>query len=217
MELTTATLVMVTDKPVKESGTYLRGFIGNKYRERLLLHHHLEKACLYQYPKVQYKVFDGTPIILGLCEGSDELKKIAFDFDKLTLNSNRYKVVKRQFIEGKQSFGSLLKPKNYQFLTPWIALNEENYSKYSKMNSKEQTLLLHKILIGNILSAAKSFDYVVLEEIFVKTEVKPVPIVYKGFSMIGFLGRFTVNFDLPEYIGLGKGVSQGFGTVKTVV
>jgi hypothetical protein len=44
MEIATATLVLGTDKPVKESGTYLRGFVGNRYRDRLLLHHHLEKS-----------------------------------------------------------------------------------------------------------------------------------------------------------------------------
>lgn len=31
--------------------------------------------------------------------------------------------------------------------------------------------------------------------------------------MPGFLGTFSVNFEIPDYRGIGKSVSRGFGTV----
>jgi hypothetical protein len=31
---------------------------------------------------------------------------------------------------------------------------------------------------------------------------------------MGFLGTFSVNFNIPDYLGLGKSVSRGFGPVK---
>ena len=31
--------------------------------------------------------------------------------------------------------------------------------------------------------------------------------------MLGFLGTFFVNFSIPDYWGLGKSVSRGFGTI----
>lgn len=34
--------------------------------------------------------------------------------------------------------------------------------------------------------------------------------------MLGFLGRFSVNFDIPDYWGIGKSVRRGFGTVKKI-
>jgi hypothetical protein len=34
--------------------------------------------------------------------------------------------------------------------------------------------------------------------------------------MIGFLGNFSVNFEIPDYWGIGKSVSRGFGTIKRV-
>jgi len=37
---------------------------------------------------------------------------------------------------------------------------------------------------------------------------------FKGIRMIGFKGEFTVNFNIPDFFGIGKGVSHGFGTVK---
>ncbi len=34
--------------------------------------------------------------------------------------------------------------------------------------------------------------------------------------MLGFLGSFSENFEIPDYWGIGKSVSRGFGTVKRV-
>ncbi len=31
--------------------------------------------------------------------------------------------------------------------------------------------------------------------------------------MTGFMGTFSVNFEIPDYWGIGKSVSRGFGTV----
>ena len=33
---------------------------------------------------------------------------------------------------------------------------------------------------------------------------------------LGFLGTFSVNFDIPDYWGIGKSVSRGFGTIERV-
>ena len=78
----------------------------------------------------------------------------------------------------------------------------------------ERRELLENILIGNILSVSKSLGYTVAEPIKaeigkmreVKTRLKDVP-------MIGFLGTFSVNFEIPDYWGIGKSVSRGFGTL----
>ncbi|MEW6621092.1 MAG: CRISPR-associated endonuclease Cas6, partial [bacterium] len=34
-----------------------------------------------------------------------------------------------------------------------------------------------------------------------------------GTPMLGFLGDFLVNFEIPDYWGIGKSVSRGFGTM----
>jgi len=31
--------------------------------------------------------------------------------------------------------------------------------------------------------------------------------------LLGFLGTFSVNFEIPNYWGIGKSVSRGFGRV----
>jgi len=34
--------------------------------------------------------------------------------------------------------------------------------------------------------------------------------------MLGFLVAFSFNFAIPDYWGIGKSVSKGFGTIKRV-
>lgn len=46
--------------------------------------------------------------------------------------------------------------------------------------------------------------------------MKEVKTSLKGTPMLGFLGDFSVNFEIPDYWGIGKSVSRGFGTVKRV-
>ncbi|MGD0951668.1 MAG: CRISPR-associated endonuclease Cas6 [Methanotrichaceae archaeon] len=36
----------------------------------------------------------------------------------------------------------------------------------------------------------------------------------KGTSVIGFRGDFMANFMIPDFMGLGKSVSRGFGTIE---
>lgn len=35
-------------------------------------------------------------------------------------------------------------------------------------------------------------------------------------TMTGFKGRFAVNFEIPEFLGLSKYGSPGFGTTQKV-
>jgi len=62
---------------------------------------------------------------------------------------------------------------------------------------------------------SKSLGYTVPEPI--KAEIKHMKEVstsLKGTPMLGFMGTFSVNFEIPDYWGIGKSVSRGFGTVK---
>jgi hypothetical protein len=75
--------------------------------------------------------------------------------------------------------------------------------------------LLEKVLIGNILSAAKGFDHTVSSEITVELKrIRPTECLLKDIPVIGFYGSFTVNFQLPPLFGLGKSVSRGYGAVS---
>ncbi|TVR80018.1 MAG: DNA repair protein, partial [Chitinophagaceae bacterium] len=51
------------------------------------------------------------------------------------------------------------------------------------------------------------------EKLLAKCKLHEKTTRFKDQSMMAFTGSFVVNAILPAGIGLGKGVSRGFGTV----
>ncbi len=217
MKVKTMLLKMESDQPIKEDASKLRGFFARKFDSYLLLHNHLgNNKFLYQYPRIQYKTIDQVKVILGLAEGVDVLQSIYNQYDKITLDGNSYQIFTKEIILKEEDFGISTNNLKYKFLTPWFALNEENYQRYKNYNYSERADQLKSILIRNIMAIAKTFQYFVESKIMVNTNLKETSIKFKGKDVIGFLGTFQVNFNLPDYIGLGKSVSRGFGTIKKI-
>ena len=107
--------------------------------------------------------------------------------------------------------------KHYKFITPWLGLNQKNYQKYTNSTSwKDKKEILNKILVGNLLSMSKGLGIIVNKRLYVKTHFDEKIVTYKGVKMNAFTGEFKVHYDIPDYFGLGKGVSQGFGCIKQI-
>lgn len=214
MKLKTCYLVMETDRPVTKDATHLRGYVAGMYPDRPILHHHAP-ALLYTYPRVQYRVVEGTPAVLGIEEGAETLREIGGSIAELDLRDETYQVTRRVAYEQEVALHPTHGMWQYRFVTPWLALNEKNYERYLKMESwPEKKDLINRILVGNVLSMAKGLGFVVDRRLRAATHLDEVPVIFKGIRMIGFVGEFRVNFAIPEYFGLGKGVSRGFGAVK---
>lgn len=209
-------LFLETDKKVTEPASKLRGFIGKKFSEYPILHHHIQEVgFLYLYPRVQYKILEGAPLILGIDEGAEVLKRISSEIEFLRLGMSLYKVESVVIKEKKLDVKPSREKQHYKFLTPWIALNQENYKKFLKIeNWKERKEFLNRILVGNILSMCKGLGIVVRKRLYAHSHLDFNKTEYKSIKVFGLTGEFKVNFLLPDYIGLGKGVSQGFGVVK---
>lgn len=214
MNLLVFTLTLTSTRPIKESGAQLRGFFATKFNEYSLLHQHNADKFIYRYPMVQYKMIDRTPTVIGINEGAEVLKEIYDGYEKITLNGNEYKIVEREITYKEENFGISEKLIKYEFIAPWFALNQENFRKYLSFDKEQQVELLNKNLIGNILSMSKSLNYQVPEKIKCYTELKSRNSSLKGNDIIAFKGSFITNFLIPNYFGLGKSVSRGFGTVK---
>lgn len=197
----------------------LRGAIAKLFPEERLLHQHLEDGKInYHYPFIQYKIINRECLLVGLKEGAELISGLNLIGKSFSLKRGSYKVFGKEFefyMNSLETIGNLL---NYQFATIWLALNEKNYLKYQMLGTwAKRKIMLEKILVGNILSMSKGLGYTVpapLEAIII--EMKEVPTKLKGTPMLGFLGTFSVNFEIPDYWGIGKSVSRGFGTVKRI-
>jgi hypothetical protein len=218
MHLKTLRLTLKSDRPVEEAAAKLRGFFATRFNEYALLHQHIDvDKLLYRYPRIQYKIIEGAAIVLGIEEGAEVLKEIYDKYDTIELGENEYTIVERGIALKEEEFGIATEILSYEFITPWIALSQQNYQRYLESKREERRELLRRTLIGNILSASKGLDYVVLDDIRLEIgRLRRQKCVIKGTPFIGFIGGFMVNFTIPDYMGLGKSVSRGFGTVRRV-
>lgn len=212
-----AILKLQTDPLLYEHGNSLRGYISNQFPQYGVLHNHnKDGSFLYFYPRVQYRIIDGMGYLIGIKEGLDTIRLIEPLIDSnIALKGNVYRIKQKQLTFGSAEFGIKSSLSSYCFAKPWLALNERNYQEYIKNeNKKGRESLFKDILKGNLLSVSKSLGYVVDKEIEVTSlNLKARECFLKGTPMLGFLGNFSVNFEIPDYWGIGKSVSRGFGTV----
>lgn len=220
MKLPAITARIRTDRPVLGVPALLRGFLGRRQPENVLLHQHLgegtDTRLVYLYPRVQYRLSDGVPTITGIAEGVASVKYALGELDMLELAGWRYGVVGIDFDEGEIELEERDAPIRYRFTSPWLALNQGNYARYQGASVKERRELLGRILIGNILSLCRSFDLVVQQRLMATVDVRPRPVRVKQQNLMGFLGSFSVNFGLGPGLGIGHLVSLGFGEVRRV-
>jgi len=219
MNLEKTEIWITTEKPLELSdGGAIRGFFGNLYQNRPEFHGHRGDSLVYKHPLIQYKVFNGFALIVGLKEGAYLLKAIP-RLETLELYFQKYPILKQTTTTDAVHFGlSEEDMVRYSFVTPWIGLNEENYNKYISLrkNPAESKALLNRILVGNLLSMSKALGYVVENKIRVisRLEASQTIEAKEGVKLITFEGEFEANFAIPDLWGIGKFSSRGFGTIK---
>lgn len=211
------TLQLKTEPPLSEHGNCLRGYIAGIFPQYEILHNHRsDGSLLYLYPRVQYRVLNGKGCIIGIEEGVGVVREIEPMINHLNLKGKKYSIGQKQLIVENARFGLNDTCITYHFIKPWLALNGQNYQEYRKTgNKRKKDVLLKNILKGNLLSLAKSMGYIVDKQIEIKSLIlEERECFLKGTPMLGFLGTFSINFEIPDYWGIGKSVSRGFGTVE---
>lgn len=212
---------LLFDRPISQlvRPKDLRGAISHLNKDNVLFHQHAnDEYLVYNYPLIQYKIIEGRGVIVGMDKGAVAVAKLNLIKKHLNLENTEYIVEQQVMSFLTPCLGIHDRDRKYKFLTPWLALNEKNYEKYQRLgNWAKKKVLLEKILIGNILSMSKSLGYTVPAPIKANVfDLKEVSTKLKGTPMLGFLGKFSVNFEIPDYWGVGKSVSRGFGTVKRI-
>lgn len=197
-------------------GHKLRGFFGDFFKEHSsLLHNHMETGEFrYAYPLVQYKVIDHIPHLVGINEGGELLVSLFTNIDHININNQQIDINNKRIQNLHVDIGVDDNLYQYEFSTLWMALNQQNYREYSDMDPERQKKMLEQILKGNMLSFFKGIGYHEERQILATLSLKPKSTQFKNRKMTAFTGEFTTNVALPEYIGLGKAVSRGFGSIK---
>jgi hypothetical protein len=182
----------------------------------VLYHNHSGDSLVYHYPMIQYKRIAKCAAIVAVESGADALGQFLSsgvshlhigereeDFKIADINANNYLI---QVWDGEFDYR----------LNKWLPFNSENFAEYKAMDSlTDKVALMEKILTGNILSFAKGLGITLTSN--VSCRISSIAgqrlSIYKGVKMMSFDIVFKTNVSLPNYIGLGKGVSLGFGTI----
>ena len=197
-----------------------RGFVGNEFKEHDLIHNHDEKGNpIYRYPLIQFKLIEKTPAIIAITDRAVKIfAEIFMKLDEIIIEDTLIHVFEKDMKIEEVEFGYSNEIFMYKFVSPWIGLNQNNFKKYNEAVRDEKNEILKKVMTGNILSAAKYLDCRLSHDQKIKIDhkLKEVKANLKGKSMTAFTGVFKTNFLLPDYLGIGKSVSRGFGVVRRV-
>jgi hypothetical protein len=194
--------------------------IAKAGNDHILFHNHLnDREFLYGYPVIQYKRIGKCPMLVCLDYGTDEVHHF-FSSGNLSVKIGEREV---KLEVGKLNMDQInlqVWEKTFNFrIRNWIALNQENYQKYAGIKDElSKTEFLEGILKANIISFAKGVKWDIDKQISLRIDkiVSEKQVPYKKIRLSGFDIEFRTNVFLPDFVGLGKGVSLGFGTVTIV-
>lgn len=189
-------------------------------RESDLFHNHLDNEhFIYRYPLIQYKIRDKKPCLICLKEATDDIhyllkhkdfkfnisgKIYDFEIEDVWL---RYAQIQTWDAEFKYS------------VLHYMALNQDNYAEYKKLDSiVDRVNFIQDILEKHINIFAEEMNAFCPISLSVKLlDIKDEKFIeYKGVFHLTFNITFKSNLHIPDYVGIGKGVSIGFGIVRQI-
>ena len=206
---------LITDKPVRKTPYQVKGVFMKQFSdEKVVPFLNGKLRNKYLYPRVQVKILNEQIYIVGIKEGINPVLSLidnfnSFNFGNITINIEKYDIEKN-----KDQFNTTEKLLRYKFITPWIALNKSTGGKYRFIADQEKPLFLNQLLGKNLLFIAKELGFEIKNKIFTKVSIDnliPEKIDENGWG--AFTGEFKTNFLIPSYIGLGNGITRGFGTL----
>ena len=209
---------LITDKPVKKTayqvkGVFMRHYpdldiipmLNGTYRDR------------YLYPRVQVKILNEQIYIIGVGDGSDCVLQLIDNISTLDFGNITFEVNDKNIIDMTDQFQQTDQLIRYRFVTPWVALNQTTGRKYRALNNSERVNFLNKLLGRNIIFVAKELSIDLEDKVFTKVNLSslfPKPVDENNWG--AFFGEFSTNFNLPNFIGLGNGITRGFGAIYSL-
>lgn len=188
--------------------------VSSMENSNVLFHNHNEEGLRYSYPLIQYKRIRKKAAIVCFGEGVDVISDFFTQCNlQLRISDNVIELITDD-IKAERTLIQLWENPIAYRLRNWLPLNKENYTTFVNTDGLiEKAQLLENILNGNILSAMKGLNISIQGKIqSVISEIStPKMVKYKGVKLMSFDISFTSNISLPQYLGLGKHSSVGFG------
>jgi len=171
---------------------------------------------IHRYPAVQCKQVKDDVVAIGICQGAGFLRQLANGKAEILPGKNACKIVSRDPGIRDEEFGTG-GMYEYEILTPWLALNQQNAKKFYDLKGKPaRDAFMQKILTDHLNNLAKSLDRTPEKPITCTPHVRFIRERIDRENLIVFLGKFQTNLSIPDYFGIGQQVSRGYGTVRKI-
>ena len=197
-----------------------RGAVARKAGwEHEMFHNHDNESGGFHYrmPLIQYKQDHGRPMLVCLNEGIEELHHFFSQPDWILELNGRSAPIRIAKLDVKQyRLGVWDKTFRYH-IRNWIGLRDDSYVVYTRLDGVVEKLYhLEKVLQNQLVFLLEQLGCTPDRPVVVKIQqVKDERWVsFKKIKVLAFSLEFTANVMVPDYVGLGKGVSVGWGVVK---
>jgi Cas6b C-terminal domain/Cas6b N-terminal domain len=217
MILKTFNLTLEPEYPLVFSVEELRSFLNKELAEFMALHRTNTTGFVYRYPVLQAKQVKRDLIVIGVSQGADCLCQIIRDRETLGAGENTCRITACDPEIRSEPFGVTDTVAAYEFLTPYLALNQQHAKQFYDLNGKAQRdAFLQTLLSTHLATLAKSLDYRITTPVSCEAKVRFKRDRIGNENVMVFLGKFRTNLRIPDYLGIGRLVSQGYGTITCI-
>lgn len=210
-----AVIRIITSKPVRKTPYQVKGVLMRHYSDQKIipmLNGSLRERFLY--PRAQVKILNEQIYLIGIHEGVepvlslyDSLKELNFGNITFDIEDCDVETYDNQFIPSNEVI-------NYRFITSWVALNKITGAKYKSLDDEGKPPYLNKLLGQNIIFLANELGIKFEEDILTRVKVSSfAPEAIDENKWGSFSGEFETNFILPSFMGIGNGITRGYGTI----
>lgn len=189
-----------------------------------LFHNHKVSGGFFnRYPLIQYKIIKSRdkllPSLLCFNKGVEQIHNLLSQPNwsiNLAGKKINLEIKKLKLVEHQLHFRET--PIVYN-LSNWQALNKDNYKKWRAIEECEEEIkikFLEKILTSQLLVCARGLNWELQQRlnIHIRKIYHSKWVSFKGVKINTFSIRFSTYISLPEFIGIGKGTSLGFGVIE---
>jgi len=211
----TITVKLFTDKPVRKTPYQVKGVLMRKFQNKeivpMLDGSYRDK---FLYPRIQVKILDEQIHFVAISEGVSPIKDVLSNLDELDFGNITFKISDTEIEEKEDYFKPISKLISYRFVTPWIALNQATGNRYRSLKNEEKASYLNNLLGQNIVFMSREMGLELESNIFMKVKLPSFsPKTVDENNWGAFDGEFETNFVLPNYLGIGNGITRGYGTI----
>ncbi len=185
-----------------------------------LFHNHdnTREGYHYRYPLIQYHCAEGNAAMLGMGDGAEAIAQWMLAYNgQLKMNGKLHQAPIVEYCSHLEPVHSTDEWHTYR-IHDWVALNEKNYAEWRRLTRlADQMVLLESAFTAHIMAFARGINWFVDRRLVAElTDYHGCQWHQRrGADLLAFDATFRIQAQLPDGIGLGKGVSIGFGRVKS--